>query len=284
MRAVCTTRRGGVSSGALASLNLGLHVGDDPALVQTNRQRVQDALRRAQSDVGAKPQWFFLQQVHGTQVLCLDTAQVGVATTTPIHDTLLADAAMTTLPGRVCVVMVADCLPVLLARRDGRAVAAAHAGWRGLAGVGNNADMTSAAADQAPAKNAGILETTVAQLRLVQPIQAPADDIVAWLGPCIGPTAFEVGDEVRHAFVQSHADAHLFFNAAGRDGAWFADLAGLARLRLHALGISVVSGNNSTQHWCTVSNPEMFFSYRRDQKALGGTGRIAAAVWVGASA
>ena len=168
--------------------------------------------------------------------------------------------------------MVADCLPVLLATKDGRAVAAAHAGWRGLAGVGCRADQSQGAVA------AGVLEATVSRLRRGCLDPCPCDDIVAWLGPCVGPSVFEVGDEVRQSFVGYQADAQMFFRAGSRAGTWLADLAGLARLRLYALGVRQVFGNNSTPPWCTVSNPEMFFSYRRDQKVLGSTGRMAAAI------
>lgn len=240
VRAVCTTRLGGVSVAPYASLNLGDHVGDDPAHVAANRAILQEA-------IGARP--VFLNQVHGTAVLALDAA-------TP--NGTVADACFTDQPGVACTVMVADCLPVLFATADGRRVAAAHAGWRGLAGQGG----------------LGILEATVKQM---QANHTKANDILAWLGPCIGPQAFEVGDEVRAAFTASNPLAGDCFKPLV-PGKWLADLAGLARLRLRALGLSQIYGNDSSAAWCTAGNASRFFSYRRDRV----TGRIAASIWLGA--
>ncbi len=233
VRAVCTTRAGGVSVAPYDSLNLGDHVGDEAAQVVANRAIVQRA-------IGARQ--VFLNQVHGTQVVALDAS-------TP--DGTVADACYTAQPGLACTVMVADCLPVLFAIVDGHRVAAAHAGWRGLAGQGGM----------------GILEATVGHLR--------GNDIIAWLGPCIGQQAFEVGDEVRVAFTATHPLAENCFKAH-TPGKWLADLAGLARLRLRALGITQIYGNNSSPAWCTVRNASSFFSYRRDRV----TGRFAACVWL----
>lgn len=237
VRAVCTTRTGGVSAAPYDSLNLGDHVGDDPAHVAANRAILQQA-------VGAKP--VFLNQVHGTEVVALDAS-------TP--DGTVADACLTDQPGLACTVMVADCLPVLFATAQGDRVAAAHAGWRGLAGQGG----------------AGILEATVQRLRAKDTL---AHDILAWLGPCIGPQAFEVGDEVRAAFTASDLLAADCFKPL-TPGKWLADLAGLARLRLRALGISQIHGNDSSAAWCTVGNASRFFSYRRDRV----TGRFCASIW-----
>ncbi|OIP23461.1 MAG: laccase, partial [Comamonadaceae bacterium CG2_30_60_41] len=198
VHAVCTTRAGGVSSEPYASLNLGDHVGDDPACVAANRLILQKAL-------GARP--VFLQQVHGTQVLQLDAA-------TP--DASVADACITNQSGIACTVMVADCLPVLLTTATGDWVAAAHAGWRGLAGQGG----------------IGVLEQIskhFCALAHIQQAQAAAN-VIAWLGPCIGPDTFEVGEEVRAAFVAHTPQAAQFFRPAP-GGKWLADLAGLARQR-----------------------------------------------------
>jgi len=239
VRAVCTTRAGGVSAGRYASLNLGDHVGDDPLAVATNRQRVQAVL-------GARP--VFMQQVHGCQVQSLDALSAA---------DVQADACTTSERNVACTIMVADCLPVLFAASDGSRVAAAHAGWRGLA--------------------AGVLERTVDVFRSAnQPGTAAAGaDIVAWLGPCIGPGAFEVGDEVKAAFVFAMPDSAQCFHATGSPGKWLADLPALARLRLAACGITRVFGNDSTDAWCTVLNPSRFFSHRRD----GVSGRFAACIW-----
>lgn len=223
VRAFMTTRHGGVSEGAWASLNLGDHVGDDPRHVAANRARLATHLP-------ALPHW--LRQVHGVRVI----AAGGTAAE--------ADAAFTTCPGRVCAVLTADCLPVLLCDRAGSVVAAAHAGWRGLAD--------------------GVLEATVAAMAV-----APGE-IFAWLGAAIGPAAFEVGDEVRQAFVARHAVAQGAFVRAGDK--WRADLYALARVRLAAAGVAEVYGGGL----CTHSDAENFFSYRRD----GVTGRMASLIWL----
>lgn len=231
--ALASTRAGGVSRGAYASLNLGAAVGDDPAAVDENRRRFQVMLG------GVQPVW--LRQVHGTRVLRLTRADL----TQPLPD---ADACWTDEPGVACTVQVADCLPVLFAAPDGRAVAAAHAGWRGLA--------------------AGVLEATVAAL--CEGSRTDPADLRAWLGPCIGAEAFEVGAEVCAAF-PSDPDCLVLRPRPDGDPRWRADLPGLARARLRRLGLRRISGGR----WCTVSEPSRFFSYRRD----GVTGRLAAAVW-----
>jgi len=230
-------RAGGVSSPPWDSLNLGGGVGDDAGAVAENRARFAAAL-------GARPVW--LQQVHGNHVLRLD-ADAPDAWLPP------ADAAWTTESGVACTVLVADCLPVLMARRDGGAVAAAHAGWRGLA--------------------AGVLEATVEAL--CEGGAAAPGDIVAWLGPCIGPRRFEVGADVLLACGQQpdHADPACFVYRPRGDGSarWLADLPRLARRRLAAAGVTAVSEAGA----CTVEDASRFFSFRRD----GLTGRFAAAVW-----
>jgi YfiH family protein len=225
--ACSTTRSGGVSKGAWASLNLAQHVGDDPEAVAENRRRL-----RSELALRAEPNW--LEQVHGIQV---KSAGSGGS---------CADACTADEPHGICVVMTADCLPVLFCNRDGTRVAAAHAGWRGL--------------------QAGVLEQTASRF------DGDPDDVIAWLGPAIGPDRFEVGSEVREAFMASHQSARDHFRASSRQGHWLADLYGLARLRLRAMGITRISGG---EH-CTASDPGRFFSYRRD----GITGRMASLVWL----
>lgn len=228
VHAAFTLRSGGVSAAPFDSLNLGIHVGDQEAAVAENRRRVRTQLRLPQ-----EPAW--MEQVHGTAVRDLDAP--GPATG------IAADVALTRRAGPVCVVQVADCLPVLLAARDGSAVAAAHAGWRGLA--------------------AGVLEATVRGLA-VEP-----GGLMAWVGPAIGQAHFEVGEEVRKAFLAHDPAAACAFigNARGR---WQCDLAGLARQRLAALGVATFGGT-----WCTYADASRYFSYRRD----GACGRMAALIW-----
>ncbi|MDO9095817.1 MAG: peptidoglycan editing factor PgeF [Rubrivivax sp.] len=239
--AAMSTRAGGVSSGPWQSLNLGVAVGDVPAAVADNRARFVAAL-------AAEPVW--LRQVHGVNVRRLiETSAAG-----PDEP---ADAAWTTAKGVACTVQAADCLPVLFAARDGSAVAAAHAGWRGLA--------------------AGVLESTLRSLQQGAGVQ-PAE-VQVWLGPCIGPRQFEVGADVLQGFgvaavpVGQMADQPLFKPCTRRDGSpgWLADLQGLAAWRLHTAGVLHVSRLQR----CTVEEPSTFFSFRRD----GVTGRMAASVW-----
>lgn len=228
VRSLVTTRAGGVSSGAYASLNLGDHVGDDPLAVAENRRRVAAGLP-------APPLW--LNQVHGTTVLDAGDSCAG--------QTPEADAAFARRSGVVCAVMTADCLPVLLCDQSGSVVAAVHAGWRGL--------------------RAGVLEQTVAAMA------CPGQQLLAWLGPAIGPAAFEVGDEVRDAFVAENAQAEAAFTAL-RPGKCLADIYLLARLALGRVGVTAVYGGNC----CTVLDAQRFFSYRRD----GATGRMASLIWL----
>lgn len=262
VQAFFTTRAGGVSVAPFDSFNVGDHVRDDPAAVAHNRQR----LARA---AGTRP--VFLQQVHGTAVLALDAH-------TP--DGTVADACISTQADVACAVMVADCLPVLLTHTAGTVVAAAHAGWRGLAGTG--------AADAGK----GVLETCFARFAQAVRTQRPdldptrvAGDTLAWLGPCIGPEAFEVGQEVRAAFVQWRTDAAACFvplvNQGNAPAKYLANLPQLARLRLQALGITQVFGNDGTPPWCTATQSSRFFSHRRDAVRLGGTGRMAACIRLG---
>ena len=233
VRAACTLRGGGTSAAPWDSLNLGSHVGDDPAAVAENRRRVAEALA-----LPAAPFW--LEQVHGTHVADADA----LARAVPGAAAVPADAAVTRERGRVLAILVADCMPVLFATADGSVLGAAHAGWRGLA--------------------AGVLEATLAAMRV------PAASLHAWLGPAIGQGAFEVGDDVRAAFMQQDAGAGQAFAANAR-GRWQCDLAMLARRRLAVAGVQQVSSADL----CTASNPRECFSFRRD----GRTGRMAALLW-----
>jgi len=225
VRAGCSTRVGGLSRAPFDTLNLGAHVGDDPAAVAGNRHRLADEIA-----LPSEPRW--LTQVHGSFVAVEPAPGVE------------ADASLTRCPGVVCAVLVADCLPVLMASADGGEVAAAHAGWRGLA--------------------AGVLENTVAEF------DSQPSDIAAWLGPAISQQAFEVGPEVREAFLDADAaDADCFVrNERGR---WQADLQGLARRRLARAGVHRVAGGD----FCTFGDALRFYSFRRD----GGCGRLAALIW-----
>lgn len=223
--ALTTTRRGGVSTGPWASLNLGERCGDDPAAVAENRRRLAQILP-------ARPYW--LRQVHGCQAVLHGCT----------GDAPQADAVYTTQKNRVCAILTADCLPVLLCNRQGDWVGAAHAGWRGL--------------------SAGVLEATVKHYG-----GDPAE-ILAWLGPGIGPLAYEVGSEVRAAFLEQSEAAASAFTASGER--WLADLYALARQRLQAAGVVDVYGGDH----CTFSEPRRFFSHRRD----GPTGRMASLIWL----
>ncbi len=220
-----TTRAGGVSLAPYDSLNLGEHVGDEPVAVAKNRQRLL-------SQLGCKPAW--LCQVHGVAVVEATPDQVAEA-----------DASWTATPGIACAVMTADCLPALFCDRAGSRVAAAHAGWRGLA--------------------AGVLEATLDTLAI-----APEDTLV-WLGPAIGPQAFEVGAEVREAFLSQHAQAEQAFSASHNPGRYMADIYQLARIRLAARGVTAIYGGD----FCTYNDPR-FYSYRRAAQ----TGRFASLIWL----
>lgn len=226
VKALVTTRAGGASVGPWATFNLGTRVGDDDEAVARNRALLCGMLPD-------EPVW--LHQVHGNAVVDAAIAARGV----------VADAAVTQTRGAVCVVTTADCMPVLLAHRDGAAVGAAHAGWRGMA--------------------AGVIEATVARLGV------PARETMAWLGPSISAHAFEVGRDVHDAFVTQDAAAARAFAPHG-DGKFHADLYALARLRLARAGVHDVHGGG----FCTFSDPARFYSYRRD----GVTGRMAALIWI----
>ena len=252
VRAVFTNRAGGVSAAPFDSMNLGDHVGDLPASVAENRLVLQRA-------TGAH--MVFMNQVHGVNTLQLDTAS---------PQGQRADACVTTETSLACTVMVADCLPVLLTTQDGTVVAAAHAGWRGLAGAGINSGY-------------GVLESVYASLSTLAQAgrSRAAIKSIAFLGPCIGPSAFEVGEEVKTAFITSQPEAAQFFVSTG-PGKYLANLPGLARLRLQALGVAQIYGNDGSAPWCTVSNSR-FFSHRHDAgipgNGFGTTGRMAACIW-----
>jgi len=226
VKALQTTRSGGVSAAPYASLNLGDHVGDAPPAVERNRMLLESLLP-------SEPVW--LKQVHGTMV-----ADAGLTSCWP-----QADACVSSHPGAVCAVMTADCLPLLLCDEQGSVVGAVHAGWRGLCD--------------------GVIEQTVRSMNV-----APAT-LMAWLGPAIGPQAFEVGEEVRAAFVARQQEAAAAF-VPGANGKWFADIYQLARLRLNALGITRTYGGGL----CTYTDRARFFSYRRD----GATGRMGTFIWL----
>ena len=266
VQALCTTRAGGVSRAPYDSLNLGSHVGDDPGAVRANRARLETTLRELAP--GTRP--VFLDQVHGDGVVHLDT-------TSP--DGVKADACTAAAPGVACTIMVADCLPVLWAHRSGAVVAAAHAGWRGLAGTGGQGVLESVFQRFQALAQDGSAQAAI-KTGAYLPAAAAAADILVWLGPCIGPQAFEVGAEVRDAFCRDDPGAQACFVARPRvPGKYLCDLAGLARRRLQALGVTHIYGNDGTGAWCTVTHASRFFSHRRDAAALGGSGRLAACIW-----
>lgn len=225
VRACVTTRSGGISAAPFDSFNLGDHVDDDPVAVAKNRQRLL-------SQLGCQPAW--LRQVHGIVVAEANPALV-----------VEADASWSATPGIACTAMTADCLPVLFCDRAGTRVAAAHAGWRGLAG--------------------GVLEATV------QALGVAPEELLVWLGPAIGPEAFEVGAEVREVFLRQHGEADAAFVPGAVSGKFMADIYQLARIRLAAIGVTAVSGGGL----CTYSDPR-FYSYRRSPR----TGRFASLVWL----
>jgi polyphenol oxidase len=259
VRAVFTSRSGGVSIPPFDSFNLGDHVRDDTAAVAGNRARLMDLL-------GVRP--VFLNQVHSMAVVDLSgTTANGTE----------ADACIASEPGTACTIMVADCLPVLLTNATGSVVGAAHAGWRGLAGAG------------AEVAGRGVLEALVdAFVDRAMALDPAATRIgvlsgtLAWLGPCIGPEAFEVGSEVRAAFMDAQRGADQAFvpKGEGATGKYLANLSMLARERLRGLGIEHIHGNDGSRRWCTVLQASAFFSHRRDAVRLGSTGRMAACIWL----
>ncbi len=242
VQAAATTRQGGVSTGPFATLNLGFHTDDDPQRVAENRRRL-----AARLELPGPPRW--LQQVHGSQVVRADLV-TGLAT---------ADASYTRRRGVVCAVMTADCLPVLLCHRQGQAVAAIHAGWRGLV--------------------AGVIPATWAALAASSPTHvASGNDWLAWLGPAIGGAVYEVGADVRAAFDAVGDYAAAFAPSPAHADRWLLDVASVARQQLVALGVAVYRGDGAhpDANDCTFSAPDRFFSHRRD----GRCGRLAALIWL----
>ena len=248
----CTTRMGGVSQMPFASLNLATHVNDAPGAVLCNRRILAHAL-------GSMPIW--LEQVHGTDVFDADASlqfdAAACVSSDGLHNpavTAVADAAVTSRPGVVLAILTADCLPVVIADTQGRAVGVAHAGWRGLA--------------------AGVLENTILALRR----RLPADAVLrAWIGPAISQSVFEVGADVYQAFCQARPENEMYFVARVRsdkasDPKWLADLPGLARQRMHDAGLRYIECSG----WCTLRQPELFFSYRGSTR----TGRMATLAWL----
>ena len=234
--ALMTTRAGGASAAPFHTMNLRAGLGDDAAAVAHNQRMLAQA-------IGAAPVW--LNQVHGATVVRLGAADARAGV--PLHG---ADASVTTEPGIACAVQVADCLPVLFAAPRAAAVAAAHAGWRGLAG--------------------GVLEATLRAL--CEAAHCEPAQVQVWLGACIGPARFEVGADVLDAFGLAASGAGSDRFVARGPGKWLADLPSLARDRLALAGVRAITGGS----WCTVSEPSRFFSFRRD----GVTGRMAALIWI----
>ena len=232
-----TTRRGGVSLAPYDELNLGYATNDDRASVAENEKLVANAMGVQTEAI----RWVY--QVHGVDVHHAESLPVNA---TLGATTITGDAIVSHTPGLVCGIKIADCMPVLFAARDGSAVGAAHAGWRGLSG--------------------GVLENTVMAMG------TDPGEIVAWTGPCIGPKAFEVGEDVRDAFIKYDADAAAYFSSRATPGKFLCDMVSIARLRLAALGIDEVTGGD----YCTFDQPDLFFSHRRNPL----TGRMAAFVWI----
>jgi len=232
-----TTRSGGVSVAPYDALNLGYATQDERLAVEQNERLVAEELGVPEADI----RWAY--QVHGCDVRHAESLPLN----SPLGaTTITGDALVSHAPGLVCGVKVADCMPVLFASTDGSTVAAAHAGWRGL--------------------SAGVLERTV------QECQVSPDTLVAWLGPCIGPQSFEVGEDVRDAFLQHDPASVQHFTARTEPGKFLCDLWAIARQRLNACGVT----NVVTSELCTYTRPDLFFSHRRDRV----TGRMAAFVWI----
>jgi len=247
-------RQGGVSKAPYESLNLGSHVGDDPKDVEKNRMLYQERIR-------AKP--VFFDQVHGAQCLQIDATS---------ENGMKADAAYTLDKGVACTMMVADCMPLLLADSRARLVAAVHVGWRGLVGIDSSGKLLPH----------GVITNCVNLLTQTLQIQwgespTPQAGLLAWLGPCISASAFEVGPEVAQAFAQRDPLSQSFFYPHPHlRGKWMADLPKLVRQELLSLGVTQLWGNDGSPQWCTVGRPDLYFSHRRDQK----TGRFAASIWL----
>ena len=232
VHAYVTTRLGGYSSGAYASFNLGAYVQDEENNIRANRQYLKKNLQ-----LPNEPYW--LKQIHSTTVVALDTATTNATA-------VEADGSWASLPGKICVVTTADCLPVLLCDQKGTCVSALHAGWRGLAH--------------------GILEEGIKAL------PAEPKELIAWLGPAISSNFYEVGEEVRQAFLKVDAKAALAFRPSERADHWYMDMYLLARQRLQAAGVPAIFGGE----YCTYREADKFYSYRRDNV----TGRMASLIWL----
>jgi YfiH family protein len=230
IKAVMTSRQGGVSNPPFDSMNLADHVDDDLQMVAKNRASLKQKLSLPNDP-------FWLTQVHGVTIANADQQYKGK---------VKADASVAYKAGSVCAVMTADCLPVLFCNQQGTAIAAAHAGWRGL--------------------HTGILEQTVKSLN------CPAKEVMAWFGAAIGAKHFEVGNEVREAFVSVQAEANNAFISSANTGKWLADIYLLARLRLQAIGVNKITGGE----YCSYQDKKRFYSYRREIK----TGRMASLIWM----
>jgi len=234
VKALQTTRTGGVSPAPYASLNLGAHVQDNPIAVAKNRQLLSPYLP-------SEPVW--VNQVHGIEV-------INAATSTCLQN---ADASFTTKPNVVCVTMTADCLPVLLCDKKGSVVAAVHAGWRGLCD--------------------GVIEAAV------QKMQVSADEVLVWLGPAIGPNAFEVGGDVRDQFIAKDNQASQAFKlleSSASGDKWLCNLYMIAQQRLNRIGVTEIYGAGVNENFCTYTDQMRFFSFRRDNI----TGRMASMIWL----
>ena len=230
IKAFMTTRQGGVSSPPWDSLNLATHVGDQPLQVEENRRRLQEVAK-----LPTEPLW--LDQRH----TAISVEHTGAEDRTPI-----ADASFTYQPNRVCAVMTADCLPLLVCDRNAMVVAAIHAGWRGLYG--------------------GVIEGCLKSMGVA------ADDLMVWMGVAIGPEAFEVGPEVREVFIRDSVESEMAFTVGNSEGKWLADIYQLATLRLQKLGVSAIYGGGD----CSYRQRDQFFSFRRE----GQTGRMASLIWI----
>ena len=255
VQAFMTVRAGGVSRPPFNTLNLGDHVGDDPSDVVENRRRLCGRLGI---------QTAFLRQVHGEAVQHLTASTVD-------SPSLVADIAISTAPRVAATIMVADCLPLLFAHQRLPVVAAAHAGWRGLAGAGT----------QRGADGQGVIAQTINAIAATtgQSMPDAARELTVWLGPAIGPDAFEVGEDVRAAFLaRTPGDADAFVPRP-TPSKYLADLPLIARRKLRAMGVSTICGNDSSAAWCTVTQADRYFSHRRDQNS-GGSGRLAALIWL----
>jgi YfiH family protein len=229
VKALQTTRGGGVSTGAFASLNMGAHVGDDPIAVAKNRQLLSSYLP-------SEPVW--VNQVHGVNV-------IDAANSSCLQN---ADASFATKSNVVCVTMTADCLPILLCDTKGTVVAAVHAGWRGLCD--------------------GVIEAAIAKM------QVPAKEILVWLGPAIGPKAFEVGADVKVQFAEKDRQAELAFKPHGDK--WMCNLYVIAKQRLNHMGVTQIYGASVNEEFCTYTDVDRFYSFRRDNI----TGRMASMIWL----